>query len=158
MDEKTRMVLEIASTDLPIVSRPFDEWSREIGVDPDEMIRILKEARGAGIVRRFGAIIGHTQSGLVENAMVAWLVPEGRADEVGTFMAQSPAISHCYLRESTESWPYNLYTMIHASTSDALHSLVRALADRCALDDFVVLETVRELKKISPPYLSRGDG
>ena len=153
MDEKIKKVLKIASGDLPVTEKPFDIWAKQAGIEPVELIDILKEGLSkGGPIRRFGAVLRHTKSGFAVNAMVAWNVPGGSEDEAGETMSGFRSVTHCYLRESTSSWPYNLYTMIHAESKDRLEEIIGEISKKTGVDDFKVLETVRELKKTSPNY------
>ena len=106
----------------------------------------------SGNLRRFGAVLRHTKSGLVVNAMVAWSVPSSTEDKTGKIMATFSEVSHCYLREADKSWPYNIYTMIHASSKEGLKKTIGEISEKTGIFDFKVLETVRELKKTSPNY------
>ena len=45
--------------------------------------------------------------------MVAWKIDEARVAEVGRKLAGFRQVSHCYRRNPTDQWPYNLYTMVH---------------------------------------------
>jgi len=154
MDETTKKVLAVASGDLPIERRPFDEWADEAGIQTEQLLAILSRERDNGTIRRFGAVLRHTESGYVKNAMVAWSVDARRADDAAGVMTESDAVSHCYLREPTPDWPYTLYTMIHATSDRELKTVIEDLSQRCGLSDYTVLETIRELKKKSPRYLS----
>jgi len=154
MDKTTKTVLAIASGDLPDERRPFDRWAREAKMDTDEFLAILSRERAGGSVRRFGAVLRHTESGFVKNAMVAWIVETDRADDVANIMIESSAVSHCYLREPASDWPYTLYTMIHATSDEKLDATIRDLSRKTGVSKYTALETVRELKKTSPRYLS----
>jgi len=161
MDEKTKKILKIASGSLPITERPFDAWAKQAGVTPEEFVKIIREnlseelpdgSMSSGNLRRFGAVLRHTKSGLVVNAMVAWSVPSSTEDKTGKIMATFSEVSHCYLREADKSWPYNIYTMIHASSKEGLKKTIGEISEKTGIFDFKVLETVRELKKTSPNY------
>jgi DNA-binding Lrp family transcriptional regulator len=154
MDETTKAVLAVASGDLPDEGRPFDSWAREVGIDTEEFLAILSRERETGRVRRFGAVVRHTKSGYTKNAMVAWTVDEGVADAAARIMAEHAAVTHCYLREPAPDWPYTLYTMIHAVSDKELHAVIQDLSRRTAITEFRALESIRELKKTSPRYLS----
>jgi len=147
-------VLAVASGDLPDDDHPFDLWAREAGIETDEFLAILSRERDGGAVRRFGAVLRHTESGYTKNAMVAWKVDEGDADTAARIMAESPAVTHCYLREPAPDWPYTLYTMIHAASSDELSAVIEDLSRRTGILEYRALESIRELKKTSPGYLS----
>jgi DNA-binding Lrp family transcriptional regulator len=154
MDKTTKTVLNIASGDLPDGHRPFDQWAREAKMETEEFLAILSRERAGGAVRRFGAVLRHTESGFVKNAMVAWVVETERADGVASVMIKSSAVSHCYLREPAPDWPYTLYTMIHATSDEELDHTIGDLSRRTGILEYTVLETIRELKKTSPRYLS----
>jgi DNA-binding Lrp family transcriptional regulator len=158
MDKKIKKELKVASGDLPIAERPFDVWAERAGVETGELLEILKEGLiKGGPIRRFGAVLRHTKSGLSVNAMVAWNVPVGAEDKAGEAMSGFSSVSHCYLRETTSSWPYNLYTMIHADSWERLDEIIGDISKKTGVDDFKVLETVRELKKTSPNYFDDED-
>lgn len=154
MDEKTGRILGIASGDLPLASRPFDEWAREAGVDAQELILTLRRALRKGVIRRFGAVLAHTKSGMKKNAMVAWEVAASDADRAGRIMARFDAVSHCYLRETAPDFPYRLYTMLHAPGDRELSAVIESIKRETGLDSFAVLTSVREFKKTSPDYLN----
>jgi DNA-binding Lrp family transcriptional regulator len=155
MDEQLRKILKIASGDLPPASRPFDEWSRRAGVDTRQFILALQSALDAGIIRRFGAVLAHTKSGMKNNAMVAWEVVDDDADRAGRIMARFDAVSHCYLRVPAPGFPYRLYTMIHARDDRELSACIDSIRQDTGLVSFVVLVSVREFKKTSPDYLNQ---
>jgi DNA-binding Lrp family transcriptional regulator len=157
VDEKTKKVLRIASGDLPIAPTPFDAWADRAGVSPDEFIEILGQSVDRGAVRRFGAVLSPVKGGMRANAMVAWEVGMGDADRAGAVMAGFSAVTHCYLRRPAPGWPYALYTMVHAKDDAALDRTVRRIAEETGIASYVVLKTVRELKKTSPDYLG-GEG
>jgi DNA-binding Lrp family transcriptional regulator len=154
MDEKTERILKIASGDLPLASRPFDAWAHEAGIDTRELILTLRAALQKGIIRRFGAVLAHTKSGMKKNAMVAWEAAAADADRAGPIMARFDAVSHCYLRRAAPDFPYRLYTMIHAPDDKGLSAVIESIKKETGLDSFVVLASVREFKKTSPDYLS----
>jgi DNA-binding Lrp family transcriptional regulator len=152
MEKREKHILEKASGALPTVQRPFDVWAAEAGVSPDTFLSVIKRNLTRGIIRRFGAILRHTKSGIRHNAMVAWNIPPEDEDRVGELMARCSAVTHCYLRVNTEEWPYTLYTMVHAPTEAKLRETIEKLSETSGVTDFVVLETIRELKKTSPNY------
>ena len=133
MDKTTKTVLAIASGDLPADPRPFDVWAKEAGIDTDEFLAILSRERDRGPVRRFGAVLRHTESGFVHNAMVAWIVDATRADAAAGVLTDFDAVSHCYLREPAPDWPYTLYTMIHATSQDELETVIKDLSRKTGL-------------------------
>jgi DNA-binding Lrp family transcriptional regulator len=84
--------------------------------------------------------------------MTAWVVAESRIEEVGPRMAAFKAVSHCYRRDPTEGWPYNLYTMIHATDAQACRATARRMAKATGVTEYIQLFSQRELKKTSMRY------
>ena len=84
--------------------------------------------------------------------MVGWCVPEEEVDRIGAIMADRPAFSHCYHRVNCLDWPYNLYTMVHGRTADDCQTVVDTLCRETGLDDYAMLFSLKELKKISMRY------
>ena len=84
--------------------------------------------------------------------MVAWKVDESKINEVGAKMASFSAVSHCYRRNPTGEWPYNLYTMVHATDEDACREIARKMSAETGENDYSLLFSRKELKKISMQY------
>ena len=86
------------------------------------------------------------------NAMAAWQVDEKRAVEVGEKMASFKEVSHCYRRNPTDQWPYNLYTMVHAKDVASCKDIVRKISKKTSITDYTILFSRKELKKTSMEY------
>ena len=84
--------------------------------------------------------------------MVAWCVDEDRVEKVGSTLAAFREITHCYRRNPTPEWKYNLYTMVHAATEEDCRALVQRLSDAAGETDFSILFSRQELKKTSMKY------
>ena len=90
--------------------------------------------------------------------MVAWKVHEDRIEAVGKMMAGFKQVSHCYRRNPTSDWPYNLYTMIHAKDEASCRETARKMSEKSGVDNFTLLFSHRELKKTSMHYFSEDPG
>ena len=135
LSDRTR--ISIACTDLPHTLTPFKDW----GVSTEELREDLVQKR----MRRFGAILRHQEAGFAYNAMVCF---DSHA-EAGDILAQKPYISHCYERPAFEGFPYTLYAMMHAQSAEELDRQIKEAAESIGNPDYVVLRSVRELKKTS---------
>ena len=105
------------------------------------------------MIRRFAAILRHYNAGFKVNAMVAWKVAVADADRVGTIMAGFDEVSHCYLREVPAEFGYNLFSMIHARSTEQINTLLEELAFRTGISDYMIIKSIRELKKVSMEYV-----
>jgi glutamate-1-semialdehyde 2,1-aminomutase len=123
-------------------------------VSQEEVLAWLQEAKAAGWLRRFAAVLHHRQAGYVANGMVAWRVPDDSIESVATFAASLPQVSHCYQRLTYPDWPYNLFTMIHAKSKESCQALAQKISQETGISDYVILVSTKEYKKARPKYFA----
>lgn len=146
-------ILALAGADIPDGPTPFAAIAAEAGCPEEEVLALLARLKGEGVIRRFGATLRHQKAGYGHNAMVSWRVDDPEeAQRVGKIMADRPEISHCYIRRTYPQWRYNLYTMIHGKNPGDCMEVVKAISQATGVTDFQMLQSVRELKKISMRY------
>ena len=95
---------------------------------------------------------GHNEYETSGGGGIAWQVDEDHIDTAGKKMASMKAVTHCYRRNPTDDWPYNLYTMIHAKNEKLCWEIARKLAQKAAVDTYALLFSRKELKKTSMKY------
>ena len=147
LSSEEQMVVGVLQQDLPLVSRPFDAMTAEAGMTIDDFLMHCRRLKERGAMRRFGASVRHHAVGYSANAMVCWRAPAGTVEEAGRIMAGYGEVSHCYQREASPDWPYNVYTMIHARTKKELQSTIDRIAGETGIEEYRALLTVKELKK-----------
>ncbi len=152
LSELEQKVIRGLQRDLPVTARPFQEVAAELGLSEEELTAIIRRLMAQGYIRRFGATIRHRLSGFQANAMAAWSVPADRIEEVGAQMAGFREVTHCYERQGHETWPYNLYTMIHGKTQEECEAIARRMAAATGIEDYVLLFSDAELKKTTMRY------
>lgn len=146
-------ILRIVQADLPDSLTPYADIAREVGTSEEAVLELLRSLKEEGVIRRFGASIKHQRTGWNVNAMVAWIVERERVEEVGTKASEHDHVSHCYYRPSSaEDWPYEFYTMVHARSNEECTKVIEELRAMTGLGDYLVLTSIRELKKCSPTY------
>ena len=162
LSESDKSRIRIACGDIPHTLTPFEDW----GVSCDE----LREDLAAKRMRRFGAILRHQNAGFAFNAMVCFRLNEEpfadsrhsdnpalrhsdnrRLEESSKVLvlAKKHYVSHCYERPSFEKFPYNLYAMMHAPSAELLSRYIEDAAKSIDNSNYVVLNSLRELKKTS---------
>ena len=147
-----REILKRVQGSLPDSAAPYADIAAAVGTDEAHVLDLLSRMTGTGEIRRFGATLKHQKAGFGANVMVAWYVPEEDVDRIGAIMSERPEISHCYHRINCLDWPYNLYTMIHGRSKDDCQAVVEALCAATGLDDYAMLFSLKELKKVSMRY------
>ena len=152
LTELEKKVIASIQEEIAVTERPYLEISRKLGISEDTLLETLDNLCQRGVIRRFGATLRHQQTGYNANAMVAWQVNEDRIEEVGQKMAAFRQVSHCYRRNPTDSWPYNLYTMIHAGDEESCRQTAREMAAAADVENYTLLFSREELKKTSMVY------
>ena len=145
-------IIKAVQGDLPITPTPYGDIAKDLGITEEMLLDTLQSLCDRGVIRRFGATLRHQKSGFTANAMVAWCVEEERADQVGEIFAAFKEVSHCYHRQSTHDWPYNLYTMVHASDEANCRETAARMAEQAGVSDYELLFSREELKKTSMQY------
>ena len=152
LTELEKKIIAALQEDIEITERPYLGIARKLEISEPVLLETLQGLGDRGIIRRYGATLRHQKTGFTANAMAAWQVDEARIDEVGSKMASFREVSHCYRRNPTDRWPYNLYTMIHASDEDACRQTAQNMSEATSVDTYTLLFSRKELKKTSMVY------
>lgn len=148
-----RKILSAIQYGMPMSRSPYRDLSKNIGISVAQLLETLRQWKAEKKIRRLGAIVNHFQMGHGVGAMVVWNVPDDKIDQVGELFASFPKVSHAYQRPSNKQWPYNLYTMVHASDESELDTAIETMTRKSGIQKFHALKTVRELKKVPPTYI-----
>jgi DNA-binding Lrp family transcriptional regulator len=157
MNELDKKIIASVQGDMPVSERPYLEIAQQLGITEETLLEKLNQFCRKGIIRRFGATLRHQKSGFSANAMVAWRVAEDRVEAVGETFAGFEHVSHCYRRNPSPRWPYNLYTMVHAGNEETCRGIARQMSQAVAVEDYALLFSRRELKKTSMVYFPTDD-
>ena len=149
-----KKIIASIQEDIAITDRPYLKISKKLGISEETLLENLQSLCDRGFIRRFGATLRHQKTGFTANAMAAWQVDEDRIDKVGKKMASFRQVSHCYRRDPTDEWPYNLYTMIHANDEESCRHTARKMSEAASVNNYTLLFSRRELKKTSMVYFS----
>ena len=139
--ELDRKIVRLLQGDFPLVPEPYKALAAEIGIAEEELLARI-------------AVLRHREVGFTANCLCVWNVPDERVDEVARRMAEHARVSHCYDRNRTDDWPYNLYTMIHGYSREECENIAAELAAAAGIDDRRMLYTKREWKKTSMKYFT----
>ena len=154
-DELDKAVIRATQGDLPIVSEPYVDAARELGMPVDQLIAHLEGMQERGLLRRVAAILFHRRAGFSANGMGVWKVPEGQVLEAGRRMAAFRGISHCYERPTYADWPYQLFTMAHGRSKEECDAILDAVRDEVGcIEDRATLYSSTEFKKVRLLYFT----
>ena len=152
VSEADQAVIRELQEDLPLVSRPFDDMAERLGMSTAKLFAKAAEFQERKIMRRYSAVLHHRRSGFKANAMIVWKVPEERAEEVGSIMAQHRAVTHCYERPTFPDWPYTHFTMVHATSQEGCEEIGKEIEKATGITDRLFLYSTREYKKTRVRY------
>ena len=147
LTERDKEFIRELQKDLKVIPEPFKELADTLGITTSQLFAKAKEYEDLGVMRRFAAILRHRDAGFTANGMAVWKVPVSKIDEIGNKLAAFPQVSHCYRRPIYPDWPYNLFSMIHARTTEAAEKIVGHLSDSIGIKDYRILFSLREFKK-----------
>ncbi|MCE2466162.1 MAG: AsnC family transcriptional regulator [Dehalococcoidia bacterium] len=138
--------------DLPLVSRPFDDMARRLGMTTVELFEAARDFQRRSIMRRYSAVLHHRKAGFRANGMGVWKVPAEMSEQVGSRMASHPAVTHCYERPTFPDWPYSHFTMIHATSRTGCEQVASEISEAIGITDYLMLYSTREFKKTRVRY------
>jgi DNA-binding Lrp family transcriptional regulator len=141
--------------DIPLVPEPYRGMAERLGIDEEALFETARRLRARGYLRRMAAVLYHREAGFQANAMGVWVVPPERTEEVGAIMASFRGVSHCYLRPTYPDWPYNLFTMVHGQRAPDCQAVIEAIAAATGLQEYGLLFSTKEYKKVRLQYFTR---
>jgi DNA-binding Lrp family transcriptional regulator len=154
-DELDKAVIRATQGDLPVVSEPYVDAARELGMPVDALVAHLEGMVERGLLRRVAAILFHRRAGFSANGMGVWKVPEDQVLEAGRRMAAFRGISHCYERPTYADWPYQLFTMAHGRSKEECDAILDAVRDEVGcIQDRATLYSSTEFKKVRLLYFT----
>ena len=155
LSDLEKKVIASIQGDIPVSQSPYLEMATSIGITEEKFLSILTKLNEKKIIRRYGATLRHQKSGFIANAMVAWKVKADKIEQVGSIMALFKEVSHCYCRNITDSWSYNMYTMVHAVSEKICIEIAHKISEKTKVKEYLLLFSRKEFKKTSMKYFQK---
>ena len=146
-----KKVARVIQKDIAVIRFPFNETGNICGLTNEDVLDATKQLLKKGFIRKFGAILRHQKAGYGKNALVVWSVPADQIEKAGKIFASFLFVSHCYERKPAFREKYNIFTMLHSKDKNIL-SMIKDMATATDINDYIILESIQEYKKISPEY------
>ena len=152
LTELEKKLIASIQEDIAVTDRPYLDIAKSWAYRRRHCLKVFK-AFAAG--DSFGDLVPPCVTRKQDSPPMPWR--PGRLvkialTKVGNKMASFRQVSHCYRRNPTEGWPYNLYTMIHANDKAACRQTAREMSQAAAVENYKLLFSRRELKKTSMVY------
>ncbi len=154
-DEFDIAVVRATQGDLPVVSEPYANAARELGLSVERLVEHLQGMAERRVLRRVAAILFHRRAGFSANGMGVWRVPDDKIAEYGPKMAAFRGISHCYERPTYEDWRYQIFTMAHGRSKEECDAILDAIAlEMPDISERATLYSSTEFKKVRLLYFT----
>jgi len=142
-----RAVINELQQDLPICERPFKAMAAAVGLGTDQFLRECQSLRERSVIRRLSASINHYSAGFVANLLSAWMVQPNLIESAGKKVAAFREVSHCFERQSSPSWQYRLYTVVHGHSREFCLDIIQQICKETGLNTYISLFSCREFKR-----------
>ncbi len=142
-----RKIIRVISQELPLEEHPFKSLASKIGIEEEKLLERVRFYKKNGILRKYAVALNHLKIGFRYNAMAAWNIPAKYVQKAGRIMTSFSQVSHCYERQNSGDWNYNLYSMIHARSKKGCLEVAKAIAKKTTCNDYQLLFSTYEYKK-----------
>jgi DNA-binding Lrp family transcriptional regulator len=149
-----RAVINALQQDLSLTEKPFDLISAGLPMDADKFLSHCQALLQRGIMRRFSASVNHNKLGFTANAMACWQVQSDTVETAGKKIAAFSEVSHCYERQTSPLWPYNLFAMAHARSNETCRAVTDKICSETGLNknEMLLIFSTKEMKKTRVCY------
>ncbi len=142
LDDLDRAILNEIQSHFPILSRPFAEVGRKVGVPEAEVLSRVRAMVGSGVIRRLGANFTSRKLGYT-STLCAAKVPLGALEHFVETVNRYPGVTHNYLREHR----YNVWFTLIAESEDRLNEILEEIRRATGIKEILSLPA-REIFKI----------
>ncbi|MDS1029280.1 Lrp/AsnC family transcriptional regulator [Bacillota bacterium LX-D] len=150
LDHIDKDIISYLSEDITLDPDLYKCLSQELNITEEELLLRLKKMKQFGYLKRISPIIYHYNTDYTYNGLISWIVSKEKINQLVEMMCLFHNISHIYERRPSTLWPYNFYSMIHGRDKEEIENVIKIIADRTGIDQYLVLYTTREWKKTSP--------
>lgn len=138
MSEAEFRLLNGFQRDFPLVSRPFLEIGRQIGMAEAVVLNRLQHWNDEGVISRVGAVFRPNSIGV--STLAAMAVPRERFEDVARYVSALRNVNHNYEREHA----FNLWFVATAPTVDELLRMLSMIEQDCGCGPVLYLPMLEE--------------
>jgi len=137
------LVLRYLQDGIPIVSRPFHEMARGIGIEVEVLMEVIRDLKERRIIRQISPIYDTRMLGY-ESLLVAFKVNPAKIDTVAQLINSHPGVSHNYERDHV----FNLWFTLAIPPDSRLgpEGTVKAIARSSDVREYLILRAKRVFK------------
>ncbi len=141
MDDLDKQLINRIQSGFPIVSRPYRQLGRELGISEKELISRLARLKDQGIIRRLGAAFDSKKLGFT-SILAAMKVPQNKVDAVAELLNSYKGVTHNYLRDAE----YNMWFTLIAESTVRLAEIIEEIKQKSGINELLELPATRLFK------------
>ncbi|AMM40998.1 transcriptional regulator, AsnC family [Candidatus Desulfofervidus auxilii] len=122
MDAIDRKIINELQTRFPIISQPYAEIGKKLGLSEKEVLKRVKNLKEKGYIRRIGANFNSDKLGFV-STLCAAKVPKEKIAEFAKVVNRYKGVTHNYLRRSE----FNIWFTFIAPTMDEIEEALEEI-------------------------------
>lgn len=122
----------------PLVSRPFAELGRQLGVEEALVIDTLQSLQDRGLISRIGAVFRPNVVGV--STLAALAVPHARMETVAMQVSAFSEVNHNYEREHR----FNLWFVVTAPSPQHLQAVLQKIEAACEAGPVLTLPLLEQ--------------
>lgn len=127
IDGLDALILNRMQGDFPISEDPYDDIGRVLGVSGQEVLQRVRSLVERGVVRKVGPFFDARKLKYV-STLCALDVPEGKLEEVASFISAYPEVTHNYLRSGRP----NLWFTLVAESRELIAKIIGEIEEKGA--------------------------
>ncbi|WP_243545607.1 AsnC family transcriptional regulator [Pseudodesulfovibrio tunisiensis] len=128
MDSFDKQILDIIQSHFPLVSRPYAEVGKQVGLSEEEVLNRVRALKESGLIRRMGANFQSKKLGW-QSTLCAASVPEDKLDEFVAEVNRHDGVTHNYLRENE----FNVWFALIAPDMDAVEAILAEITNETGI-------------------------
>jgi DNA-binding Lrp family transcriptional regulator len=141
LNRTERAILNEIQSHFPLLSRPYREVSRRLGVTEKEVIRQVQALRDGGIIRRIGANFNSRKLGFT-STLCAAKVPEGKMARFIEVVNRYAGVTHNYERQGD----YNIWFTFIAESQEKIKNSLQEIKRQTGIKDLLNLPALKIFK------------
>jgi len=125
---------------MPISTTPIEDLADEIGRNPEDIIKKLREYRALGILKRYGANMNYRAfPNYRQSSLIGFKISEEKARKINEL---GERVKHNFLRDAE----FNVWFTLKGRNVEEVRQIAEKLAKELGAEDFVFLPTKRVYK------------
>lgn len=141
MDDIDARILEVAQSEFPVESRPFEALAARIGITEDEALERIRRLQETDVIREIGPVFNLRKLGYT-STLCAAQVAESCVERVAAFVNGFAEVTHNYLRDD----PFNMWFTLIAPSEIRLNRILDLIRREPGVAEVISLPGERMFK------------